>query len=112
MKKLNKMFLLFLSLFFLTGIMSFTKPGINNPEKSPKIVFNEEKHDFGKVPQGPQLIYSFTFKNKGAATLVIGDIVTSCGCTAANVGEKKEYEKNEKGQIQVTFNTQGREGHQ
>ena len=109
----KKILLSLVILIFITALTSFTgKQNTNQDDKSPRIVFSEEKHDFGKVPQGPQLIYNFRFKNKGSGTLTIGEIATSCGCTGANVGEQKDYEKNETGQIQVTFNTQGREGHQ
>lgn len=80
--------------------------------KAPKIVFREDVHDFGIVPQGPQLQYNFKFTNKGDAVLKIERIQTSCGCTGASVGEKTEFKKNESGEIQVTFNTQGREGKQ
>jgi hypothetical protein len=79
---------------------------------SPKIVFEEIKHDFGNVPQGPQLQYNFRFRNTGGATLKIDNVTTSCGCTAASSGEKKEFAKGESGDITVTYNTQGREGHQ
>jgi hypothetical protein len=78
----------------------------------PKITFQDDKHDFGKVPQGPQLQFNFKFTNSGAETLVIDHVQTSCGCTGATTGEKKEYSKNENGELTVTFNTQGREGHQ
>lgn len=80
--------------------------------KAPKIVFIEDVHDFGKVPQGPQIQYNFNFTNKGNAPLIIDRVQTSCGCTGATMGEKKEFGKNETGDIQVTFNTQGREGKQ
>jgi hypothetical protein len=80
--------------------------------KAPNMQFTETAHDFGKVPQGPQIQYNFKFVNKGAGTLIIEKVSTSCGCTGATVGDKKEYAKGEEGQIQVTFNTQGREGTQ
>ena len=80
--------------------------------RSPKIVFKEEAHDFGKVPRGPELQYNFKFTNKGSAVLKIERVQTSCGCTGATVGEKTEYKKNESGEIKITFNTQGRTGHQ
>ena len=79
---------------------------------SPQIHFQEVVHDFGKVPQGPQLQYNFKFKNQGAFPLKIDKVQTSCGCTGATVGEKTEYQNNESGEISVTFNTQGREGKQ
>ncbi|MCU0372767.1 MAG: DUF1573 domain-containing protein [Ignavibacteria bacterium] len=80
--------------------------------KAPKIVFKEDVHDFGKVPRGPELQYNFKFTNKGNASLVIERVQTSCGCTGATVGDKKEYSKNESGEIKVNFSTQGRDGHQ
>lgn len=80
--------------------------------RSPKIVFKEEVHDFGKVPRGPELQYNFKFTNKGNADLLIERVQTSCGCTGATVGDKKEYKKNESGEIKVNFQTQGRSGHQ
>ncbi len=81
-------------------------------QKGPKIVFKETVHDFGKVPQGPSLQYNFKFSNKGSGTLKIERIQTTCGCTGATVGTKTNYEKNEKGEIKVEFNTQGRVGPQ
>ena len=77
-----------------------------------KISFQEMRHDFGKVPQGPQLQYDFKFKNTGNQVLRIDNVTTSCGCTGATAGDKKEYKKGESGAITVTFNTQGREGKQ
>ncbi|MDQ3020153.1 MAG: DUF1573 domain-containing protein [Bacteroidota bacterium] len=79
---------------------------------SSKIMFEEEAHDFGTVPQGPQLEYSFKFINKGKSPLVIEKVQPSCGCTGATTDGKNEYSKGESGEIKVTFNTQGREGRQ
>lgn len=79
---------------------------------SSKILFAEEYHDFGKIPQGPQVEYSFKFTNKGKTPLVIEKVQPSCGCTGATTDGKNEYAKGESGEIKVTFNTQGRSGHQ
>ncbi|MDZ4712183.1 MAG: DUF1573 domain-containing protein [bacterium] len=79
---------------------------------SSKILFDEEYHDFGKVSQGPQLEFSFKFTNKGKSPLIIEKVQPSCGCTGATTGGKNEYAKGESGEIKVTFNTQGRTGHQ
>ena len=80
--------------------------------RSPKIVFKEDIHDFGSVPRGPELQYNFKFTNKGSAILKIERVQTSCGCTGATIGEQTEFKKNECGEIKITFNTQGRSGHQ
>jgi hypothetical protein len=77
-----------------------------------KILFNEEYHDFGVVPQGPQLEYAFKFTNKGKTPLIIEKVQPSCGCTGATTGGQNEYAKGESGEIKVTFNTQGRTGRQ
>jgi hypothetical protein len=90
----------------------FTNSKLTASLRAPKIVFKEDAHDFGHVPRGPELQYNFKFTNKGSAVLKIERVQTSCGCTGATVGEKTEYKKNESGEIKITFNTQGRSGHQ
>jgi hypothetical protein len=90
----------------------FTNSKLTASLRAPKIVFKEEVHDFGHVPRGPELQYNFKFTNKGSAVLKIERVQTSCGCTGATVGEKTEYKKNESGELKITFNTQGRSGHQ
>lgn len=81
-------------------------------EGAAKIFFTEETHDFGNVEQGTHLEYSFKFTNEGDKPLVIEKVQPSCGCTGATVGEKTQYAEDECGEIKITFNTQGREGHQ
>jgi len=93
-------------------IVVFTNSKLTASLRSPKIVFKEDVHDFGHVPRGPELQYNFRFTNKGSSVLKIERVQTSCGCTGATVGEKTEYKKNESGEIKITFNTQGRSGHQ
>ncbi len=105
---------------FLTGIliiittMSFliSSSEISASSGTAKILFTEESHDFGNVEQGEQLEYSFAFTNEGEAPLLIQNVQPACGCTGATVGEKTEYAKGESGEIKITFNTQGRDGHQ
>jgi uncharacterized cupredoxin-like copper-binding protein len=74
--------------------------------KPPKIVFNTDSHDFGKVKQGSDLTYEFVFKNEGDDALTIKNVETSCGCTAALVSEKK-IGPGKTGKIKVTFNSRG-----
>lgn len=78
--------------------------------KDPKIAFTETVYDFGKVEQGTELTHSFEFKNAGTGILEITGVRTSCGCTGAVLDGKKEYKRNETGEIKVKFNTQGRMG--
>jgi len=71
-----------------------------------KIQFVKEKHDFGKVEQGKVLTFSFKFKNVGDKTLIITNVHTTCGCTAAVVKGKK-LDPGKEGEIKVSFNTTG-----
>ncbi len=108
------------SIYFMFGLaiiagvmfMLVNNSRISASGSSSKILFEEEYHDFGKVPQGPQLEYGFKFTNKGKTPLVIERVQTSCGCTGATTGGKNEYSKGESGEIKVSFNTQGRTGRQ
>jgi hypothetical protein len=105
-------FVIGMVIIFSLLFVVFTNSKLTASLRSPKIVFKEDVHDFGHVPRGPELQYNFKFTNKGSAVLNIERVQTSCGCTGATVGEKTEYKKNESGEIKITFNTQGRSGHQ
>ncbi|MBI5380539.1 MAG: DUF1573 domain-containing protein [Opitutae bacterium] len=52
-----------------------------------------------------ELRASFAFANRGAMPVTITDIVTSCGCTLAEV-EKKTYAPGESGKIEVVLKYQ------
>lgn len=77
--------------------------------KAPKMIFEHESWDFGRVNQGEMLTHVFPFSNKGDDTLLINRVRTSCGCTAVLVSEKK-IAPGKTGDIKVDFNTQGYEG--
>jgi len=77
--------------------------------KKPKIVFKEAAKNFGKIKQGDVPTYEFIFKNEGDDVLTIGNVETSCGCTAALVSEKK-VEPGKTGNIKVAFNSRGYQG--
>jgi len=78
---------------------------------NPRISFQEKDYNFGTVKEGTEVTHEFSFRNAGDADLVITDVKTSCGCTAA-VTSAKTVAPGEKGTLKVTFNTRGRRGHQ
>lgn len=92
--------------------LSFSNKNLSASDGNVKITFNEDSHDFGKVEQGDVLEYSFKFTNEGDMPLVIESVHPSCGCTGAASDGKSEYTEGESGEIKITFNTQGRSGHQ
>lgn len=73
------------------------------------IFLPETQHDFGKVPEGKKVEYTFKFENKGTESLVIKDVKTSCGCTAAVVSNNT-IKPGESGSIKVDFDTKNRQG--
>ena len=71
--------------------------------------FESESHDFGSVPNGPDVVYEFKFKNIGNSPLIISDATAPCGCT------KPEWPKDPiapgaSASIKVTYHTSGRVG--
>lgn len=76
-----------------------------------RLEFLEDGHDFGNVQEGKIVEHIFNFINTGSDTLIIKDVSSSCGCTAAITTQNKIAPK-EKGSIRVSFDTQGRMGQQ
>jgi hypothetical protein len=68
----------------------------------PRIAFGTMVHDFGQVIAGQTATHLFSFKNTGDQTLVIQNVTTSCGCTAA-VMKSREIAPGASGEIEVRF---------
>jgi hypothetical protein len=69
---MKKIFTLF---FFLLTITSIDAQTANS------VLEVSEVYDFGKIPQGKPVYYSFEVKNAGSTPLKIDNVLTSCGCT-------------------------------
>ncbi len=65
--------------------------------------FVEEKHDFGKVPQGKPVTTDFVYTNVGVEPLILTEVKPTCGCTIADY-TKTPVKKGEKGSIKITYN--------
>jgi hypothetical protein len=76
-----------------------------------KIAFKEYEYNFGKVTEGEKIAHLFTFENKGTANLVLTSVETSCGCTVPKFN-KKPVVPGGNGNLEVFFNTSGRNGMQ
>ena len=79
------------------------------PGSAPAMVFNEEKHYFGKIIQGEKVSYSFVFKNTGGSVLVISSAQGSCGCTVPTY-PKGPIKAGQEAKIDVVFNSEGKSG--
>lgn len=90
-----------------------TASGDNQQAKDnvPVFQFSEETHDFGVITQGEKVSYAFKFKNAGKSDLVIRSATGSCGCTVPEYS-KDAIAPGKDGIINVTFNSEGKEGKQ
>lgn len=75
----------------------------------PTIYFPETQHDFGKVNEGDKVNYTFRFSNKGTSQLLIKDIKSSCGCTAALLSQDN-LAPGQEGTLRVELDTKNRSG--
>ncbi len=96
---MRKIIILFI---FLAGTLALA-------EGTPRISFSLESYDFGTVLQGKTVEYIFAFENKGTEDLLIKEVTTSCGCTAALVSANV-IKPGETGHIKVSYDSQGRAG--
>ena len=80
---------------------AFTASAQNNQKAEFK--FNEEVHDFGKIPQGKPVTTEFVFTNIGIEPLILTNVQPTCGCTVADY-TKAPVKKGEKGVIKITYN--------
>ena len=75
----------------------------------PAIEFDMRMHDFGLVNEGTALKHVFRVRNGGTAPLVLSEVRTSCGCTAATLGITT-LPPGGSGPLEVTMDTHGVHG--
>lgn len=78
---------------------------------APIIKFNNDTYDFGKIKQGEKITHTFEFTNTGKSPLIINDVQAGCGCTTPKF-DKKPIAPDEKGNIEIGFNSSGQRGAQ
>jgi hypothetical protein len=84
-------------------ILGFAFTASAQDSEKPVFKFNEEKHDFGKIPQGTPVTTVFEFTNVGKQPLILTDVRPTCGCTIADY-TKTPVKGGEKGTIKITYN--------
>jgi hypothetical protein len=75
----------------------------------PIIAFDARVHDFGLVNEGDTLRHVFQVRNQGTAPLILSEVTTSCGCTAATLGATT-IPPGGAGPLEVTMDTHGEQG--
>ncbi len=79
--------------------------------QAPKLTFEKQIHDFGKIKQGDVVSTEFLFTNNGKSELNIRKTKATCGCTVSKL-EKTTLLPGESSKLKVTFNSAGRRGAQ
>ena len=83
----------------------------NSKDNVPEFKFEQESHDFGNIIEGEKISFAFRFTNVGKGDLVIRAAEGSCGCTVPEY-PKEAIHPGGGGIINVTFNSEGKEGYQ
>jgi hypothetical protein len=78
----------------------------------PSMVFDAPHFDMGKIIQGDKVDHRYTFRNEGGSALVLTDVRSSCGCTVSKDWPKHPIAPGEGGQIEITYDSEGRSGRQ
>jgi hypothetical protein len=84
-------------------ILGFAFNASAQDDQKAEFKFNEEKHDFGKIPQGVPVTTVFEFTNVGQEPLILTEVRPTCGCTIADY-TKTPVLKGAKGTIKITYN--------
>ncbi len=62
-----------------------------------KMVFPEDKFNFGKIKEGEKVRHAFKFKNLGDNPLMISDAIASCGCTVPSFFQRADIARGRRG---------------
>lgn len=112
--KRNFAYFLFVTLILVAGCGTGSRKGsasqssVSDTGKA-VISFAEYEHNFGKVKEGEKVACIFTFTNNGTGDLIVEAAVASCGCTIPKYSAKP-VAPGKTGNIEVQFNTEGRNG--
>jgi len=80
--------------------------------QGPIITWDKVTHDFGDVPQGSKVEFTFKFTNRGDQPLLITNVEVSCGCTTPRGWPRDPVKPGDRGEIRVAFNSVSKSGKQ
>ena len=79
---------------------------------APKIVFESESIDGGKLIEGEKFVVDYTFTNEGQSPLELTSVKASCGCTTPYWPKGEQIMPGESAKVTASFNSKGRLGMQ
>jgi hypothetical protein len=68
----------------------------------PRLDLPGDSYDFGRIPKKPDVAHVFAVQNTGTADLKIRNLVTSCGCTTAELSSSV-IPPDQRADLTVTF---------
>ncbi len=93
--------------------LSFTadikEPLMGEAASGARLQFETTTHDFGVIEEGSIVDWNAKFTNTGKSDLIINDVKSSCGCTAAVVSGKI-IKPGETGNLRIEFDSSNRTG--
>jgi hypothetical protein len=72
--------------------------------------WEKSNYDFGDIPQGEKVEYTFRFSNTGSEPLMITNVTTQCGCTAPKGWPRDPVLPGGRGEITIVFDSSGKFG--
>lgn len=78
--------------------------------QGPLLSWEKSTYDFGDIPQGEKIEYTFKFANTGTQPLVITNVSTQCGCTAPKGWPRDPIAPGARGEITIVFDSSGKFG--
>ncbi len=105
---MKKNFLIKASVLMLVLACSFSVYSQTEPEvNGPQIQFDNETHDYGKVPLNGDGNCKFTFTNVGTEPLILTNVRAGCGCTVPQ-WPREPVLPGESAEIKVRYTTLNR----
>lgn len=107
-------------ILFGLGVMLFTacKPKVKDgvgtelidPDHPAIMTFKDTVYDFGTITQGQSVQFAYEFTNTGGSSLIINDVIPTCGCTVPQNWPRYPVKPGASAKIEVVFNSEGKSG--
>ena len=103
-------FVLVIAVSGLTFGQSSEARNQTSTDEGPLLSWEKSNYDFGDIPQGERVEYTFRFSNTGTEPLMITNVTTQCGCTAPKGWPRDPVRPGERGEITIIFDSSGKSG--
>lgn len=99
-------------LLLVTGTVAQYTLAQQKPITGAAIEWEVKTHDFGDIPEGEKVEYTYEFTNTGSEPLIITNVQVTCGCTTPKGWPRDPIKPGGRGEIPIQFNSTGKLGRQ